>query len=397
MKTKETSKKNSRSTRSQRLAALGVGVFFAFILLEIMTRLLLWVNPDFISFEEQNREFLIENEYWKIWHFPNNEVNHERACFDVDYTTNSLGMKDQEPDTSKYTVALIGDSYIEGYGEPNESSMFHYLDSLTGNDVDVLNFGTSGGFGTVHEYAIYQNFVRHFKPDVVVLFFLSYNDLYDNVNAIAEGLIDDNHEFTFRRAESFEEVKTAITNVGQPEEVAASKGWLVAPKLIGKGIKSLEVAAQYAFNIRGEFKSALGHVLSPESTETLNEGYEIFEKSLSAIKAAVEANGSKLALVQIPTPYQVDDNWLSMNGRKLGVDLQADYPNQKVNEIATSMNIQTLDLLPAALDHIQENELKYPYLYHSCDAHMSAEGNLWFASQVHNYLKQQNLLPNGLY
>ena len=397
MKTPETSKKSSNSTRKTKLAALGVGIVFAFVLLEVMTRLLLFVNPDLISFEEQDKEFLVENPYWKIWHYPNNQVRHQRACFDVNYSTNSWGMKSDEVDTSKFSIALIGDSYIEGYGEDNETSMAHYLDSLTGEDTEILNFGTSGGFGTVHQYALYENFARYFKPDVVVLFFLSYNDLYDNVNAIAEGLIDDKFNYTFERTSGLADVEQMLNALPEPQQRETRKGWFVSLKLIGKGLKSLEVAVQYMLNTRVELKGALGEVLNPEQSETLDKGYEIFRQSLSDIKMAVERDGSQFALVQIPTPYQVDDNWLNINGRKLDADLQPDLPNQKVNAISKELGIEVLDLLPAAQSYIEREEISYPYLYHSCDAHMSAEGNLWFAEQVKNYLESKGLLNNGIY
>jgi len=397
LKTPETSKKNSNSTRKTKFAAFGVGIVFAFILLEVMTRLLLVVNPDLISFEEQDKEFLVENPYWKIWHYPNNQVRHQKACFDAAYSTNSWGMKGDEVDTSKFSIALIGDSYIEGYGESNETSMAYYLDSLTGADIEILNFGTSGGFGTVHQYAIYENFAKYFKPDVVALFFLSYNDLYDNVNAISEGLLDEDYNYTFQRTSNLNEVEQMLNSMPEPEERETRKGWFVSLKLIGKGIKSLEVAAQYMINTRVEMKGALGEVLNPQQTETLTKGYEIFNQSLKDLKEAIERDGSKFVLVQIPTPYQVDENWLNINGRKLDAELRPDLPNEKVNAIASELDIEVLDLLPAAQAYIKQEELSYPYLYHPCDAHMSGEGNFWFATQVNNYLESKGLMNNGVY
>lgn len=396
MKTQETSKKSSHSTRKTKIAALGVGVLFAFILIEVLTRLLLWVNPSLISFEEQDREFLIENPYWKIWHYPNNKIRHQRACLDVNYTTNEWGMKSNEIDTTKFKIALIGDSYIEGYGEANNSTMPFFLDSLAGPDIEVMNFGTSGGFGTVHQHAIYENFVQYFDPDVVLLFFLSYNDLYDNVNAIAEGLIDDQFNYTYEKTNGLGAVQNMLEEMPEPQLRATRKGWFVSLKLLGKGLKSLGIAVQYMFNTRVEMKGALGEVLKPEQSETLKEGYAIFEKALKDIKKKATKNGSQLVLVQIPTPYQVDSNWLSINGRKLDAELDPYVPNRKINQLAKESGIPVLDLLPEALEQIEENDMEYPYFYHSCDAHMSAEGNLWFAEEVYRYLRTNNLLIDGV-
>lgn len=392
MKKKETSKKSSSSTRKTKIAAISISVLFAFILLEVMIRVLLFVNPNLISFEEQDRDFLVRNPYWKIWHYPNNEVRHQRACFDVDYQTNSLGMVGDEIDTSKFKIALIGDSYIEGYGANSTSNMPSILDSLVGDNVEIMNFGTSGGFGTVHQYALYENFIKYLEPDVVMLFFLSYNDLYDNVNAISEGFIDNDLNYTFDKTSSLNEVQQMLNDLPEPSIRKSEKGWFVTVNLIQKGLKSIGLSVQYILNTKIEFRGARADVLNPEQNEVLNQGYAIFKKTLNDLKSKVESQGSKFVLVQIPTPYQVDPSWLSMNGKKAGTQLDANVPNQRVNKMAKELNIDVLDLLPSALSYIEQEELSFPYFYHNCNPHMTAEGNKWFAKEVHNYIESQKLI-----
>jgi len=70
----------------------------------------------------QSAPFLAENRYWGVWHYPNHVVDHEESCFRARYRTNSLGMRGPEvrPGTAK--IALLGDSFVEGFGNDDDAT-----------------------------------------------------------------------------------------------------------------------------------------------------------------------------------------------------------------------------------------------------------------------------------
>ena len=138
----------------------------------------------------QSAPFLAENRYWGVWHYPNHVVDHEESCFRARYRTNSLGMRGPEvrPGTAK--IALLGDSFVEGFGNDDDATVAQVMQRQLGDRYDVLNFGVSGGFTTVDELALYENFARYFDPRVVVLFFVNYNDLQENLQSDQARLVD---------------------------------------------------------------------------------------------------------------------------------------------------------------------------------------------------------------
>ena len=156
----------------------------------------------------QSAPFLAENRYWGVWHYPNQVMDHREACFHARYRTNSLGMKGPEvrPGTAK--IALLGDSFVEGFGNDNDATVDQVMQRQLGDRYDVLNFGVSGGFTTVDELALYENFARHFDPRVVVLFFVNYNDLQENLQSDQERLVD--HAAMLRPPASFEDAVLEI-------------------------------------------------------------------------------------------------------------------------------------------------------------------------------------------
>lgn len=71
-----------------------------------------------------------------------------------------------------YRIALLGDSYVEGLQvfdrDHFRSIIEKKLAGSYGHNIEVMNFGMSG-FGLSDEYCYYSNFVKKFRPDLVVI------------------------------------------------------------------------------------------------------------------------------------------------------------------------------------------------------------------------------------
>lgn len=116
---------------------------------------------------------------WCTWH-PLNSVHRQASqCYDVILRFNELGTRGQipPPDDSS-TIFFVGDSFAEGFGVQEDSTVPERIKKTLNKP--VLNLGTSGSIGTTQMNLIYKYFARKFThKKVYVLLFLS-NDFTDN-------------------------------------------------------------------------------------------------------------------------------------------------------------------------------------------------------------------------
>ena len=103
------------------------------------------------------------------------------ARFDSIVRTNSLGWRDDEPDSRK-KVLVIGDSFTFGWGVNNNETIPYNLEEIYNNEYDFINLGYTAG-ASPDSYASY---LRHHKdlqkiPTILILF---TNDWYEIKNHI---------------------------------------------------------------------------------------------------------------------------------------------------------------------------------------------------------------------
>ena len=113
------------------------------------------------------------------------------------YKINSLGYRDNEIKSSKkIKVAVCGDSIIEGFGVQKEERVTEiaekYINKISKNNVDVLNFGISGHC-TYDEFETIKNDVVPIKPDILLLQLYFYD--FDDNNKIHNHHIKTDSEY----------------------------------------------------------------------------------------------------------------------------------------------------------------------------------------------------------
>jgi hypothetical protein len=103
-------------------------------------------------------------------------------------------------------VALIGDSYVEGWYVSDAQTTAHRLEAHLGRS--VVNLGVSG-YGTLQEFLVLKKDAVRFNPKVVIWFFFEGNDLYDD------------HNFENYLLAPFSAEQTTAT----PERLAQDQSW----------------------------------------------------------------------------------------------------------------------------------------------------------------------------
>jgi lysophospholipase L1-like esterase len=129
--------------------------------------------------DPQSPHFIDTTYKWSTWHPRNAVYRHKMSCFDVLMRFNNDGIRGVMPsadDTS--TVLFLGDSFTEGFGLPEDSTLPVLMAGYW--KVPTLNLGVSGHIGTTQHSMIYEHFGPRFRHRKVVVQLYLLNDFLEN-------------------------------------------------------------------------------------------------------------------------------------------------------------------------------------------------------------------------
>jgi lysophospholipase L1-like esterase len=112
---------------------------------------------------------------WKNGYKPNTKRTHKTSEFNNSFITNNLGLRGKLPpikkDTNEYRIVVLGDSFIEGQGAPNDSTFPVLLEKNLQNinkKITVINAGICGS-NPIYEKELYKNKLKQYQPNLVIL------------------------------------------------------------------------------------------------------------------------------------------------------------------------------------------------------------------------------------
>jgi hypothetical protein len=175
--------KRPRNLKKKLLLVL-IGLIFGLGLSEIFLRVIGYSYPLFYT-TDYYRGFAL---------LPGVEGHYQREGESY-VRINSDGLRDREHAKVKpagtVRIAVLGDSFCEAMHVPLEQTFWSLLEqrlqdcnAFPGKKVEVINFGVSG-YGTAQELMSLRQKVWDYSPDLVVLAFTTYNDIYDNSRALS--------------------------------------------------------------------------------------------------------------------------------------------------------------------------------------------------------------------
>ncbi len=169
------------------LLRLTISLLLTFILLEAG---LAWLcssgklkigRPAYCLSNIGSRFWADTNPWFGVWHDPHSSFKHVSPDCNLTYHANSWGMRDRERAKSPKgikRVAVLGDSFMEGWSVATEDRMSDRLERATG--LQHLNFGTSGSFGPTQYLMLYTHLAREFEPSALIISILPDNDFLDD-------------------------------------------------------------------------------------------------------------------------------------------------------------------------------------------------------------------------
>ena len=317
---------------------------------------------------------------------------------------NSFGMYDFERTIPKkkdvFRIAVIGDSYMNGCHVGLGNRMTDIIEKEFKGRVEVLNFGISS-VGTVQELYIYRSKVRQFKPDLVILGFLTGNDVRNNSRKLESstgyGYLK-NAPYCEKKPDGRFEYFPARPGVGTNKISYILRRYSYLYRFLRT--KAMPAIISYLKDIRKketDFRVGVWPrwymdygVYESEVMGDWQEAWDITEHTVLKFRQEVEADNSRFLLLILVDPLQVFED-VNMTVKKEAGFLppkgfSVDYPSERLVRFASKNGMDCLNLGPVFKRYIKENDLKEPYFSFRNDGHWNRLGNKVAADALKEYL-----------
>lgn len=340
--------------------------------------------------------FFVDNDKaFGAWHYTNTTTRHIGPCWNVEYQFNSYGARDDEKqkESVKKRILFLGDSFIEGYGIEKDKRLSNLVEKSM--DVECLNFGTSGSFGTTQMRLLYETKAKDFSHDAVVLSFFPFNDLLDDnyefgksffftQNRYRPYLIKDStqkykliyHLDAVEKSEAYPDSIMKRTRRDLFKDIYYSKAGFIdkvatwVTNFTYTGAMADFIINRLKFKQSGTEGSYKSDVFSQKNTQAM----ELFYYNVGKIKSV--AGQKPLIVLLIPHPLDL------IEYKKTGKSVLRD----DLLQYCQSENIHMVDLL----EEFAKSEAVADYFL-PCDGHWSEKGNEFVKELLKKKIQEINL------
>lgn len=291
--------------------------------------------------------------------------------YKVPIRTNSHGMSGREHAAAKpegvYRIALLGDSFAEGFTTREEDSISRLLEGLLNQSHtqknEVLNFGCST-FSPSLKYYLLLNLVQKFQPDMVILLF-HMTDVRDDWKYEKSKVLDSNGKALGINGTTEKSIlyKTLEKSAFLRTVVQKTKALMKQKRLEGN----------QNFNL----KESLYAMFKDSYSRSDLEAWDLSKSYLNLIKNWSDTAGVPFLLTVIPVGPQVEP--VVKNSKRNSIfprDWQ-DLKSTKMQDIlqywSYDNGVNYLDLLPYAKAFKKTNQKGS--LFYPLDQHFTATGN----------------------
>lgn len=317
-----------------------------------------------------------EKHPWGAWRRPHDTSRHKTSCFDITIITNELGARDDSfSNGSTESIVLLGDSFAEGYGVSHANSAATILEEKIGRPIH--NLGSAGNFGPLQQYLIYREFVGIIKHSEVLIFLLPANDFTDNdYSSWSESKAQRKRYRPYFGAK--EPLIPFYPNEAVPTDNQINPG---ETQTLAAYVKDFLVAYTWTANSLRTIKylydppEPIIDVTQPSSNYTAATLQQ--QKNLITAYAAIIRDAHPRPVSVIIIPGDDDINYYRASGHSM--DYKSMLWFKELKKLAEKTGGTLIDLL----EHTPDDHAQ---LFHSCDGHWSAKGNLWAAQTLYEQL-----------
>lgn len=375
-----------------RLGLAGLGILLSLLLLEGLLRV---VPAEMIDAIIQRSTLL---QLYRLdprvgWTLrPNAQSVHvTRNDMPIQIKTNSLGLRDNEHGYQKpddvYRVLVLGDSFAEAKDVKLEESFPYLVEQCLNRQLDdpieVINAGVSG-YGTGEEYLFYTYEGIKYNPNLVLLVVYIGNDFTDLDRTEGQRLVTDFGGYRFSLKDGKLVKQWVSWEAPYAEDTSAIELFLRRHSLLYHILAHPESKIYWNLSQTVEeiddwvdpdepgqrppipwnfYMHVQNFAENPMTPPKLKDRWRLFQALLTQLRGRVEANNAQLAVVVIPTEYQVHPEALEQTIKKYtayydfsAVDdkiWQFGEPNKTMDSYFTQQSLPALDLLPYFQAHEQ--------------------------------------------
>ncbi len=309
------------------------------------------------------------NPHFGVWHVPNALVRWPTPLGEVIYKTNGDGMRDrprERKSAAHERVVVLGDSFVEGCFVAASNRVTDLLEQRTG--VEFLNFGTSGGFGSVQEWLLYQNLAHSFDHTRVILFLLPDNDFDDN----------NPNKHSANRYQPFLQKSNGTYSVAYTSTF--SPGDFQTVRLSwGRALRHAFYNRYYTLNVLMNLDFEKSRVLNRSAYDEYSEE-DLAQLLFSYEQLLAAAKPRPLTIFIIPR----DSDFMAVKNDRF----QGRLTNALATWAARQERVTVVDLLPGFLDYMKEYKVPYQDFFLSFDPHWSPMGHRVAAGLVQAELEK---------
>jgi hypothetical protein len=335
---------------------------------------------------------------------PGMRMHSHGPCFEIEaIQTNDSGFRDGpwKKESAGFRVAVLGDSFTEAMQVGDDEHVSALLESMLG--IDVLNASLSGN-STVTEIETYRRLVRPYRPDLTLLFFYVGNDVKGNSCGLDPGRVLcgrlDGDRVVYRQPPTPEEVEQTA-----PPAPPRFQPWRNLKKFARRNFATYLALYDLKVIVQGIVNTVMGtvpdrwHLYLSKKPAELDEAWRITEHVLATLKAEVESDGGRLALVGINEFLSISPAWeremLLGAGSAVPEDFDPARPLGELGRTAARLDIPFLDLLEVFVRYRERHSLPYPFFSFSCNGHWNPLGHYVAANATAAFLAEKGLLPAG--
>jgi hypothetical protein len=297
---------------------------------------------------------------------------------------NSAGLRDREHAYAKpartLRIAVLGDSYAEALQVPMEDAFWSVLErelkgcpALTGREPEVINFGVSG-YGTAQELMTLRQRVWLYSPDIVLLAFLTGNDIrnnsrileqdekrpyfvFQNGQLISDFRFRDSLGFRLRQSDAAQVIYRMLNSLRIFQVVVEAIGTIQAryadPHTYSIGLDSANAADKIDPDLMatpwdGYAEAGLDAMVYLEPRDPVwKEAWEVTEGLIVLMRDEVREKGADFLVVTLSNSPQVhpDPAARRLFEKHLGVP-HLFYPDVRIRDLGQSEGFAVLNLAP---------------------------------------------------
>ena len=350
-----------------------------------------------------------------VTYIPGAYYRHTKEGFSEGYF-NSHGFRDSERAYEKpldtFRILVLGDSYVEALQVALEDTFPALLEKRLNEKprsmkFEVLAMGQSG-FGTADEFMRYQNFGVAFSPDLVILAFLTGNDIRNNskiLNRASMGfyfVFDLNRKLVLDRS-TLDDFERELTFPKRFFQIIKTRSYLAALiserlYLFREGFRQSSFESDYLRRSSRDQDGVLDpfsdlNIYRPNLTELWREAFDISNALVLKFKDSVASHGAGFVLVTLPSAEQVHPRIQHQLNERYHLLFDYGQPDRLLKKFAAQHAVDCLNLTPVFLKH----HLKTGKSLHGFGSmetgHWNENGHALAAEEMFRFLHEKRLVP----